>query len=73
MIIKAKCKVFLINYLQYYVSANWTNAFEHACSILGGIFLTVGLYSVMWGKNKDYVKSQLPAENLQESRDASFG
>ncbi|XP_072980240.1 WAT1-related protein At5g64700-like [Typha angustifolia] len=45
----------------------------HLGSILGGIFLTVGLYSVMWGKNKDYVKSQLPAENLQESRDASFG
>ncbi|XP_062098361.1 WAT1-related protein At4g08290 [Humulus lupulus] len=36
----------------------------HLGSVIGGIIITIGLYSVVWGKNKDYSKSQEDPEVL---------
>uniref|UniRef100_A0A803NL65 WAT1-related protein n=1 Tax=Cannabis sativa TaxID=3483 RepID=A0A803NL65_CANSA len=39
----------------------------HLGSVIGGIIITIGLYSVVWGKNKDYSKSQQGREVLMIS------
>ena len=35
-------------------------------SIIGGIIIAVGLYSVVWGKGKDYSDITAPSEEIQK-------
>ncbi|PON76356.1 Plant-drug/metabolite exporter [Trema orientale] len=39
----------------------------HLGSIVGGIIIAIGLYSVVWGKSKDYSNSQLSSSLLSSS------
>jgi len=42
--------------------------FSIHCSIIGAIIIALGLYTVVWGKAKDYSKSdtKLPSSTIEE-------
>ena len=37
-------------------------------SLIGGIVIAVGLYSVVWGKAKDYSEPKLPSANAEDTK-----